>query len=154
MAFNKAKEERKWKQWKEKEEALLLARAIQLFMPGKPQIWYLDLFAGTNDYEAVKAAKAGGHKEINRTNLTLTELKERLTWNVVLKQLEMLQFRNTFPAFGYHSRLSVESKGAGMVFTWEKDGYVAELDVDFTDMSFSITAKERGTQTGTNILSR
>ena len=106
----------------EKEEALLLARAIQLFMPGKPQIWYLDLFAGTNDYEAVKAAKAGGHKEINRTNLTLTEFKERLTWNVVLKQLEMLQFRNTFPAFGYQSRLSVESKGAGMVFTWEKDG--------------------------------
>ena len=41
-----------------------------------------------------------------------------------------------------------------MVFTWEKDGYVAELDVDFTDMSFSIMAKERGTQTGTNILSR
>lgn len=132
----------------EKEEALLLARAIQLFMPGKPQIWYLDLFAGTNDYEAVKAAKAGGHKEINRTNLTLAMLEERLTWNVVRKQLEMLQFRNTFPAFGFQSRLSVECKGAGMVFKWEKDGYAAELDIDFTDMSFSISCKEPGNQTG------
>lgn len=38
----------------ESEQKLLMARAIQLFMPGKPQIWYLDLFAGKNNYEAVK----------------------------------------------------------------------------------------------------
>lgn len=30
----------------ESDEKMLLARAIQMFMPGKPQIWYLDLFAG------------------------------------------------------------------------------------------------------------
>ncbi len=30
----------------ESDAKLLLARAIQLFMPGKPQVWYLDLFAG------------------------------------------------------------------------------------------------------------
>jgi sucrose phosphorylase len=42
------------------ERRLLLARAIQLFMPGKPQVWYLDLFAGENDAEAVRrAARAG-----------------------------------------------------------------------------------------------
>ena len=29
---------------------MLLARAIQLFTPGKPQVWYLDLFAGRNDH--------------------------------------------------------------------------------------------------------
>lgn len=28
------------------DEKMLLARAIQMFMPGKPQVWYLDLFAG------------------------------------------------------------------------------------------------------------
>ena len=31
----------------EDEQKLRLARAIQLFTPGVPQIWYLDLFAGT-----------------------------------------------------------------------------------------------------------
>ena len=36
----------------EDERKLRLARAIQMFMPGIPQVWYLDLFAGTNDYEA------------------------------------------------------------------------------------------------------
>ena len=37
----------------EDDRKMLLARALQLFMPGKPQIWYLDLFAGKNDYEAI-----------------------------------------------------------------------------------------------------
>ena len=43
----------------ESDEALLLARAIQLFMPGKPQVWYLDLFAGRNDHDAVANAGRG-----------------------------------------------------------------------------------------------
>lgn len=30
----------------ESDSKMLLARAIQMFMPGKPQVWYLDLFAG------------------------------------------------------------------------------------------------------------
>ncbi len=55
----------------EDEQKLLLARAIQIFMPGIPQVWYLDLFAGTNDHEAMEKAGVGGHKEINRTNLSV-----------------------------------------------------------------------------------
>lgn len=31
------------------EQKLLLARAMQIFMPGKPQVRYLDLFAGKNN---------------------------------------------------------------------------------------------------------
>lgn len=69
---------------------MLLARALQLFMPGKPQIWYLDLFAGKNDHEAVKRAGAGGHKEINRTNLTTEQMEEALKKPVVARQLELL----------------------------------------------------------------
>ncbi|MFR5702608.1 MAG: hypothetical protein ACLUD0_12555 [Eubacterium ramulus] len=73
----------------------MLARAIQLFMPGKPQIWYLDLFAGKNDHEAVKRAGEGGHKEINRTNLTGVQIEQALQTEVVQKQLELLRFRST-----------------------------------------------------------
>lgn len=51
----------------ESDSKMLLARAIQMFMPGKPQVWYLDLFAGKNDHEAVRRAGESGHKEINRT---------------------------------------------------------------------------------------
>ncbi len=45
----------------EVEQKLLLARAIQMFMPGIPQVWYLDLFAGKNNYPASDKAGSGGH---------------------------------------------------------------------------------------------
>ena len=83
----------------ESDARMLMARALQLFMPGKPQIWYLDLFAGKNDYEAMRRAGEGGHKEINRTNLTAEQIEEALGKEVVQKQLEMLRMRNSSPVF-------------------------------------------------------
>lgn len=71
----------------EDDAKLLLARAIQIFMPGKPQVWYLDLLAGKNDHAAVEKAGPGGHKEINRTNLTLEQACKGLEKNVVRQQL-------------------------------------------------------------------
>ena len=92
-------------------QKMLLARAVQLFMPGVPQIWYLDLFAGTNDY---KAADEGGHKEINRTDLSLEEIEERLQLPVVKKQLELLRFRAESPAFGVNGAArSFDRPGGG-----------------------------------------
>jgi sucrose phosphorylase len=83
----------------EDEKKMLLARAIQLFMPGIPQIWYLDLFAGKNNYEAADAGGSGGHKEINRTTLTMQQVKEGLSKHIVTKQLELIRLRNTSKAF-------------------------------------------------------
>jgi sucrose phosphorylase len=120
------------------DKKLLMARALQLFMPGKPQIWYLDLFAGENDYEAVKRAGAAGHKEINRTNLSKEEIEKALQKDVVKKQLEMLRFRSLFRAFSFDSDIKVESRGSVMTLTWEKDGYVATLMADLSKMIFEI----------------
>ena len=73
----------------ESDSKMLLARAIQMFMPGKPQVWYLDLFAGKNDHEAVRRAGESGHKEINRTNLSNSDIAEGMKKEVVQKQLEL-----------------------------------------------------------------
>lgn len=78
---------------------LIMARAIQLFMPGTPQIWYLDLFAGKNDHAAIEKHGPGGHKEINRTNLSFEKVESGLHRDVVQKQLEMIKLRNTSKAF-------------------------------------------------------
>ena len=53
------------------------------------------------------------------------------------KQLELLRFRNTNPAFGFDSKLTVTNEGTVMTFTWEKEGHTAELKADFADYSFS-----------------
>ena len=121
------------------DKKMLFARAIQMFMPGKPQIWYLDLFAGKNDHEAVKRAGAGGHKEINRTNLTMEQIEDALGKDVVKEQLKLLKFRNTNPAFGFDSNLTIDLDGTVMTFTWEKDGNRAQLKADFSDYSYSIS---------------
>ena len=120
----------------EDNDKMLLARALQLFMPGKPQIWYLDLFAGRNDHEAVEKAGAGGHKEINRTNLTMGQIEERLQEQVVTKQLAMLRFRNTFPAFGYNAEFTIECTGEKMQIVWKNQGCMAVLDADLKEYSF------------------
>ena len=120
------------------DKKMLFARAIQMFMPGKPQVWYLDLFAGKNDHEAVKRAGAGGHKEINRTNLSLDAINEALGKEVVQKQLELLRLRNTNPAFGFGAKLDIKTAGKVMTFTWENEGNKVSLVANFEDYSFEI----------------
>ena len=124
---------------------MLLARAIQLFMPGKPQVWYLDLFAGRNNHAAVEKAGSGGHKEINRTNLSPDDVAAGLLQPVVQRQLELLRFRNTFGAFGFDASCEVAVTPADQLrITWSKNGNTATLMADLTATSFVITATDAG----------
>lgn len=127
----------------ENEQKMLLARAIQMFMPGIPQVWYLDVFAGKNDYDAVEKAGADGHKEINRTNLTLDNVKSCLQKNVVLKQLQMIQLRNTCNAFNGQMELH-ESTDDQLLITWKNDTTYAELKADLKNHDFSIRYSASG----------
>lgn len=120
----------------ENEKKLLLARAIQLFMPGKPQIWYLDLLAGTNDYEAMRRAGKDGHKEINRTNLAKDEVMERLKLPVVQKQLELLRFRCSSPAFAMDSQIEAYEEGTSLSVAWTHGNDKAWLRADLATYEF------------------
>ena len=113
---------------------MLLARALQLFMPGKPQIWYLDLFAGKNDYEAVKHAGPGGHKEINRTNLSSGQIEAMLKRAVVAQQLQLLQMRSRYKAFSADAFITVQSDTAHMVFAWQAAGQNGDRPVPHTGL--------------------
>ena len=124
----------------EDDRKLLLARALQLFMPGKPQVWYLDLFAGKNDLEAVRRSGAAGHKEINRTNLSSEQLDERLRLPVVRDQLELLRMRTLGTAFSFESDLRVSCEGSRMRFVWTKDDATATLDADLATCAFHAEA--------------
>lgn len=128
----------------EDDRKLLLARAIQIFMPGKPQVWYLDLFAGKNDHGAVEKAGSGGHKEINRTNLTMEQVQKGLKKDIVRQQLSMLRFRNTFPAFGFDANLTVlDSAPHILKLRWENNGCQAILEADLKEITFTIDAMDR-----------
>lgn len=117
---------------------MLLARALQLFMPGKPQVWYLDLFAGENDLDAVKRSGAAGHKEINRTNLTREQMEDRLRLPIVQKQLQLLKMHNDCPAFDFDAELEIQARQDHLLsITWRKGGACARLEADLSTYAFA-----------------
>lgn len=122
----------------EDDKKMLLARAIQLFMPGKPQVWYLDLFAGKNDHAAVARAGEGGHKEINRTNLTAADIEAGLQKEVVQKQVELLRLRNSCRAFDWNAEVTAEAEGDTLTIRWEYEGSEAVLKANLKTFDFTV----------------
>ena len=127
----------------EDEQKLLLARAIQIFMPGIPQVWYLDIFAGKNDYEAADKAGSGGHKEINRTTLKIKDVEAGLNRDVVKSQLELLRLRNTSKAFLGTIRIN-ETSEKEIDIKWINENEVAHLTANLKTCNFSINYTEAG----------
>lgn len=127
----------------EDEQKLLLARAIQLFTPGTPQIWYLDIFAGKNNYAAADRAGSGGHKEINRTTLSKEDIKNGLQKEVVTKQLTMMRLRNTLSAFS--GTMTVENNSSHeLSILWQSKDSKAHLEANLKTYQFSINYLEKG----------
>ena len=122
----------------ESDEKMLLARAIQMFMPGKSQIWYLDLFAGKNDHEAVQRAGESGHKEINRTNLSTDQITEGLKKDVVQKQLALIRMRNTHKAFSEGAEVAISGGERSLEIRWEYNSAFATLYVNFESGTYTI----------------
>jgi len=121
----------------EDERKLLLARAIQMFMPGIPQVWYLDLFAGKNDYEAADKGGIAGHKEINRTTLTLDGVEAGLRLPVVRDQLELIRLRNVSPAFAGEIKI-FETEPHLLHISWQHPKASATLKADLRNHSFTV----------------
>ena len=129
----------------EDDRRMLLARAIQLFMPGKPQVWYLDLFAGKNDYAAMERAGAGGHKEINRTNLSPEAVNAKLDLPVVRDQLRLLKMRASYPVFAQDASISVSWEGSQIRFAWDHQGQKATLVGDLSNSAFTVQIVDQAT---------
>lgn len=75
----------------------LIARAIQFFVPGVPQVYYTGLLAGKNDMELLVRSKVG--RDINRHHYTPDEISAALARPVVQALLGLIRFRNEHPAF-------------------------------------------------------
>ena len=132
----------------ESEQKLRLARAIQLFMPGIPQVWYLDLFAGTNNYEAADHGGAAGHKEINRTTLSTRDIETGLGRSVVQDQLTLMRLRNTSPAFDGALAIG-DTEEHLFELTWRHGACSATLQADLRSHGFTVTEIDAAGQTRT-----
>jgi sucrose phosphorylase len=110
------------------DSAYLIARAIQFFSPGIPQVYYVGLLAGKNDFEAVN--KTGEERELNRHNYSLEEIAKEVERPVVGKLIDLIKLRNTHPAFNE------------LILSWKNQDLYARLIVNFTNLSGEIIYKD------------
>ena len=109
-----------------------------MFSPGIPQVWYLDLFAGKNNYEAADRGGAAGHKEINRTTVSSRDIEEGLKRAIVQDQLALIRLRNTSPAFD--GQLEIGDTGEHLLhLTWNNGSCSAILTADLRNHGFTVT---------------
>jgi hypothetical protein len=79
------------------DQRYLLARLLQFFTPGIPQVYYVGLLAGSNDMELLERTGVG--RDVNRHYYTEAELRQALDRPVVQALTRLIRFRNAHPAF-------------------------------------------------------
>ena len=118
----------------------LIARALQFFAPGIPQVYYVGLLAGTNDMDLLARSNVG--RDINRHYYTSAEIDAALASPVVQRQIALIRFRNTHPAFSGH--VQIDSPADDRIdITWTAGQERAALSVDLTAGTAWITATNR-----------
>ncbi|TMV43907.1 sucrose phosphorylase [Paenibacillus mesophilus] len=109
------------------DDAYLAARAIQFFVPGIPQVYYVGLLAGENDI--ARAMETGEGREINRHNYSVEEIEQALEKEVVQRLLKLIRFRNTYDAFNGAFRV-ISSADDEVRLSWHKEKASCELHVN------------------------
>lgn len=126
-----------------------IARAVQLFLPGIPQVYYVGFLAGTNDMDLLSRTHVG--RDINRHYYTPSELREALDRPVVKHLLELVRLRNTHPSFEGQAHIETPSTRK-LEISWKCNQHWAKLDVDFAEasasISYSMTNKGQGSTVG------
>lgn len=109
------------------DDAYLAARAIQFFVPGIPQVYYVGLLAGQNDTENV--LKTGEGREINRHNYTLAEIEKDSEKPVVQRLIKLIQFRNEHPAFAGKFEF-VKNNDTVVILKWSLEKHYCMLNIN------------------------
>lgn len=121
------------------DERFLAARAIQLFAPGVPQIYYVGLLAGKNDHAAVE--RTGEGRAINRHDYGLNEIGIAMGRPVVRRLLDLVSLRNNHPAFDGEPDIGYD--GRAVTVGWQHRGTSTSLEVDFSRGRASLTTDGR-----------
>ncbi len=120
-----------------KDDQYLIARALQFFSPGIPQVYYVGLLAGTNDLDLLRRTGVG--RDINRHYYTSQEIASAANRPVVQGLFELIRFRNTHPGFAGDFHL-YPTPDHEIKVEWRSGEAWARLDVNLTTMEADITA--------------
>ena len=123
------------------ERAYLLARSIQFFMPGVPQVYYVGLLAGENDMALLAQTRVG--RDINRQRFTPADLALAMGRPVVQRLIDLIRLRNTHPAFQGTFTLDA-SDAHTLAMRWANGAATASLRIDLRDLANELTFSSDG----------
>ena len=127
----------------------LIARAVQCFVPGIPQVYYVGLLAGLNDVERLR--RTGEGRDINRHSYSASDVERALRQPVVTTLISLLRLRNSHPAF--QGQFSIDaSRASRLILSWSTDAHFARLDVDLARLQAIVTCSEEDGMGGTRVL--
>jgi sucrose phosphorylase len=118
----------------------LLARALQFWLPGVPQVYYVGLLAGTNDMDLLARSHVG--RDVNRHHYTRAEIDEAVAQPVVAALFRMIRFRGTHPAFD--GEFTISGSGSEILATWAFGAERAELRADVATGAATVTWTDGG----------
>ncbi|MGL1959047.1 MAG: sucrose phosphorylase [Colwellia sp.] len=125
----------------------LVARAIQFFAPGTPQVYYAGLLAQTNDMELLAKSQIG--RDINRPYLNSERIKESLTKPITKALFALIGIRNNSSAF--NGEFSVYYKDGNLKMSWIKENDSAVLSINSTTNYAVINISEAGLNRSINL---
>lgn len=123
------------------DQQYLLARMIQFFVPGIPQVYYTGALAEPNDMDLLARTNVG--RDINRHYFAFGEAEKALQRPVVQQLAGLMRFRNYHPAFGGHFQL-VDSADDTLEIRWDREDEFATLKIAFSGMSFHLQYSQDG----------
>jgi sucrose phosphorylase len=119
------------------DKAYLLARAIQFFAPGIPQVYYVGMLAGENDIELMESTKNG--RDINRHYYSKEEIKDNFENRKIVNDIRnLMKFRNSNKAFGLDGKCVTEVNGNELIITRTCGEHKAVLKADLKTHEFTI----------------
>jgi hypothetical protein len=110
------------------DDALVVARAIQMFSPGRAQVYYQGLLGRPNDHRAVEVTGEG--RAINRTNFSLTGARDALRSDVAGRQCELLRLRSRHRAFEADQPSIAQVSPTAFSIRWEHGDSWCQLEAD------------------------
>lgn len=113
----------------------LLCRAIQFFLPGVPQVYYVGLLAGGNDMELLAETHVG--RDINRHRYTREEIDRELERPVVKRLFELIRLRNSHPAFQGRFEMAPGSDGV-LDLRWRNGEHFARFRLDIESLEHTL----------------
>ncbi len=116
-----------------------MARLLQVFAPGIPQVYYVGMLAGKNDLELLEKTKEG--RNINRHYYSRKEVAEEVKRPVVSSLLKLFTFRNNEPAFDLDGSIEVSTPNENEIQIIRKNKEQtsqAELKANLKDLTYKV----------------